>query len=156
MENQNSRLLNSFYTAFANHDAEAMAQCYHADVVFSDPAFGELKGKQAAAMWKMLIERSKGKLDISFSDIQADEKTGSANWIAKYAFSKTGRNVTNHVHAAFEFKDGLILRHKDAFNFHKWAAQALGWKGRLLGGTSFMQEKVRKQALQSLENYSRK
>ena len=35
-------------------------------------------------------------------------------------------------------RDGLIVDHVDSFDFHRWAGQALGPSGRLLGGTSFL------------------
>jgi hypothetical protein len=153
---QNQTLLNNFYTAFAQHDGQTMAACYHVDASFCDPAFGTLRGRGIGAMWQILIARSSGKLEISFSEVSADDTKGTANWTAKYVFSKTGRNVINHVKAQFEFKDGLIYRHTDDFDFHKWAKQALGWKGWLLGGTAFLKTKVRQQALRSLDHYLKK
>jgi len=41
-------LVQRFYAAFDARDAEAMAACYHPDVVFSDPVFGELRGERAS------------------------------------------------------------------------------------------------------------
>jgi ketosteroid isomerase-like protein len=40
-------LIETFYRAFAALDAEAMAACYHDEVTFEDPAFGQLQGEQA-------------------------------------------------------------------------------------------------------------
>jgi ketosteroid isomerase-like protein len=34
--------INTFYTVFAKGDAETMTSCYHKEVVFKDPSFGEL------------------------------------------------------------------------------------------------------------------
>lgn len=36
-------LIDSFYKALASRDGETMAACYHDDIVFEDPAFGQLK-----------------------------------------------------------------------------------------------------------------
>ena len=154
--NSNEQIIEEFYAAFAEGNAETMASCYHTDIVFEDPAFGKLEGKDASDMWHMLIERAKGNLEISFSDIQADEKIGSAKWIAKYHFSKTNRNVINKIKANFEFKDGLIIKHTDSFNFYEWSKQALGTTGLLLGWTSFLHKKVQHQALESLRKYQQK
>ena len=156
MENLNQTLLNKFYTAFAAHDGRTMAACYHPDATFHDPAFGSLDAKEVCAMWQMLLARSGGKLAISFNTVWADSQNGSANWTAKYVFSKTGRNVVNHIQAEFEFRDGLIYRHRDHFDFYKWARQALGWKGILLGWSDFLKNKVRQQARQSLAAYLHK
>jgi hypothetical protein len=70
-----------------------------------------------------------------------------------YIFSATGRRVINRIHAEFEFKDGKIYRHTDSFDLHKWAAQAMGFKGKLLGGTSFFRKKVQKTAREGLNRY---
>ncbi len=154
--NSNEQIIEEFYAAFASQNPETMASCYHEDIVFEDPAFGILKGKDAADMWHMLIERAKGNLEISFSDIQANDKAGSAKWVAKYHFAKTNRNVINKIKASFEFKDGLIIKHTDHFDFHEWSKQALGITGILLGWSSFLRKKVQKQALESLRKYQQK
>ncbi len=152
MINPNKALIEKFYTAFQIADAETMVSCYDDDVVFCDPVFGELKGDDAKAMWRMLCANGKG-LKIEFSDINASLKKASAHWEAWYSFSKTGRKVHNIVEAQFEFKDSKIVKHTDSFNLHKWASQALGFKGWLLGGTKFLANKTRGQANQSLQRY---
>lgn len=154
--NPNQQIIEEFYAGFANHNAETMVSCYHPDIVFHDPAFGTLRGKDASDMWHMLIEKSKGNLEIEFSDVAANETTGSAQWTAIYLFSKTNRKVVNQIHATFAFKDGLIVRHTDHFDLWKWSRQALGVTGFLLGWTGFMQGKIRQQALQSLHAYQAK
>ena len=152
----NEQIIEEFYAAFAHGNAQTMASCYHRDIVFEDPAFGRLEGTDASDMWHMLIERAQGNLQISFSDIRTNGKSGSAKWIAKYHFSKTNRNVTNKVSAYFEFQDGLIIKHTDNFNFYDWSKQALGTTGLLLGWSSFLRKKVQKQALESLRKYQQK
>lgn len=146
-------VITSFYASFAKHDYEGMAACYHDEVEFNDPVFGTLKGIQAKAMWQMLLERSKGNLKIVFSDVKASGSTGSAHWEAFYPFSKTGRNVHNIIDATFEFKDGKIIKHRDHFNLYRWARQAFGVTGTLLGFTPLFQNKVRTTAKQSLQSY---
>ena len=101
--NDNEKTLVKFYTAFANADAETMCKCYHADIQFRDPAFGLLKGNDVCEMWKMLVEKSNGKLKIEFNEIKATEYIGSAQWIATYNFSKTNRKVVNIINAQFQF-----------------------------------------------------
>lgn len=149
----NENTINKFYTAFANADVNQMCECYHPNVKFRDPAFGLLKGNDVCLMWKMLLERSNGNIKIDFSEIKADDYTGSAHWIATYNFTKTNRKVVNSIYAQFQFKDGLIIKHTDDFDIWKWAKQALGLKGLLLGWTGFMQKRIQQQALSSLKNY---
>ena len=131
-----------------------MAACYADDVLFSDPAFGTLQGDDAKNMWRMLIRNAKDNLKITVTDIEAGEMTGSANWIAEYNFSKTGRPVVNRIHARFEFRDGKIIRHIDDFDLWKWSRQALGWTGILLGWSPWMKMKIQKSTHRSLQEYS--
>ena len=49
-----------------------------------------------------------------------------------------------------KLKDGKIIEHSDAFKLSKWAAQALGFKGELLGWTGFMKRKIQKNARMNL------
>jgi ketosteroid isomerase-like protein len=150
----NAALIERFYASFAARDAAGMQACYHPEIVFSDPAFGELREAQPGAMWAMLCERGKD-LRVTASDIHADDERGRAHWDARYTFSKTKRPVVNHIDAEFVFRDGLIVRHTDTFNFWAWARQALGPAGLLLGWTPMLQKKVRDTARAGLATYMR-
>ncbi len=154
--NPNEALITKFYSAFANANAEEMVKCYHQNICFQDPAFGILKEKEVASMWKMLLERVNGNIKIEFSNIIANETNGQAKWIATYTFSQTNRAVVNKIDATFEFKDGLIIKHTDSFDLYQWTKQALGFKGLLLGWTNFMKSKIQKKAKKSLEIYIQK
>lgn len=148
----NAQLIEKFYTAFQSRDADGMCACYHPDVTFTDPAFGTLRGAQAASMWRMLCGRGKD-LRVTFNNVQADETHGSAHWEARYTFGKNRRSVYNIIEAEFVFKDGLILQHTDHFNFWRWSRMALGVTGMLLGWTPIIQSAVRKNALGGLEKF---
>ena len=146
----NEALLRRFYESFARLDGEAMAACYAPDVRFSDPVFPDLQGDRAGAMWKMLTGRAKD-LKVEASGFRADDRTGEAHWEAWYSFSATGRKVHNIIDARFEFRDGLIVRHDDTFDFWRWSRQALGVPGVLLGWSPMLRNKVRAQAAKGLD-----
>ena len=146
MIHPHAELITRFYTAFAARDVEAMVACYHPDCMFMDPVFGRLNHGEVCAMWRMLVERAKD-LAITFEKVEADEGSGSAHWEATYTFSKTGRPVHNKIDAQFGFLDGLILAHRDRFNFYAWTRQALGIPGVL----PLIQNKVRREARRSLD-----
>ncbi|MCB0705476.1 MAG: nuclear transport factor 2 family protein [Saprospiraceae bacterium] len=152
----NTALIQTFYEAFQKGDAETMASCYHPDVVFNDPAFRNLRGKEAGDMWRMLISRAKGNLEISFSDITADATSGSAKWEAVYPFGPKKRKVHNRIQASFRFQDGKIIEHRDQFPFWKWASMALGPIGSLLGWSPFLKSKVRAQSAKLLSQFRNK
>ncbi|MCA0133449.1 nuclear transport factor 2 family protein [Winogradskyella alexanderae] len=146
--------IEKFYNAFSNLDAVKMTDSYHDDITFTDPAFGVLKGQRAKAMWHMLCDSQKEKdFRIIYSDVSAKNNLGNAYWEAFYTFSKTGRKVHNKIEASFEFKDGLIINHTDVFSLHKWAKQALGFKGFVLGRTKYFQNKLKAQTNSLLDRY---
>jgi ketosteroid isomerase-like protein len=149
-----AQLISDFYSAFQRLDGEAMAACYHPEAEFSDPVFPGLRHAEVTSMWRMFCERAK-ELEISFSAVQGDDRTGRAHWDARYPFSATGRKVLNRIDAEFEFRDGKIFRHTDRFDFWRWSSQALGPVGMLLGWTPFVRNKVRSQARANLEKFMR-
>lgn len=153
-QTQQSALIHTFYSSFAQRDYKTMAECYHADAHFKDEVF-ELNGSEIAAMWHMLCARGKD-LQIEYDQVEVSANTGSANWIATYTFSQTGRKVRNEIAASFIFKDGLIINHQDDFDFWRWSTQALGFIGLILGWSGLLQQKVQAQARQSLDAFIRK
>lgn len=146
-------LIRRFYEAFARHDGDAMVACYHPQVEFYDPVFGLLKGREAGAMWQMLLAAGGEQLKVKASNISAHQGKGQADWQAWYTFSATGLPVHNLIHAEFEFKDGLIYRHRDHFDFYRWSSMALGPMGSLLGATPLVQGTIQKRARESLDAY---
>jgi ketosteroid isomerase-like protein len=145
-------LVREFYARFAARDAEGMARCYHPDIFFSDPVFPSLRGAEAGDMWRMLLSRA-ADLAVTLDAAAASEVGGTARWTARYTFTRTGRPVVNHIAAMFAFRDGLIVRHYDNFSFWRWASQALGPAGKLLGWFAPLKWKVRRDAATSLERF---
>jgi ketosteroid isomerase-like protein len=149
----NSDVIRKFYTAFARNEPGKMIILYDENVRFSDPVFGELRGGNVAKMWRMLLEKGSGNIKITTNNIKADAEKGSADWTAEYVFSKTGRKVINKIHAEFEFKNGKIICHVDNFDVWKWARQALGLSGYLLGWSPLLKRKIRANAHHALHDY---
>ncbi|MFL5807983.1 MAG: nuclear transport factor 2 family protein [Flavisolibacter sp.] len=148
----NRTTIEYFYTAFANGDAERMAGCYHGEIEFTDPAFGTLRGADVKMMWRMLTSRN-ADIRITHDNVHANGNSGSADWQAEYTFTPTGRKVINKISSQFLFQDGKIIKQKDSFDIWKWSRQAFGWKGILLGWTSFMKKKIQTQANRSLSSF---
>lgn len=148
----NEQLIQQFYKALQNKDYKAMQACYADNASFNDAVFKNLNAKQVRAMWEMFCLNGKG-MTVEFSNISANETKGSAEWIASYIFSKTGNKVVNKISARFTFEDGKIVNHTDTFNFYKWAKQALGLGGLLLGWTPIVKAKVQKIGMKSLNEF---
>ena len=146
------QLIERFYEAFDRNDGEAMAACYAPDARFSDPVFTDLRGAEPGAMWRMLTARATD-LRVELHERSASGGHGSAHWIAHYTYGETGRHVVNDIRASFRFADGLIAEHRDEFSFHRWARQALGPPGLLLGWTPLLRAAVRRRARAALDEF---
>ena len=148
----NTNLITSFYDAFERRDHAGMNACYHEDIHFSDPVFTDLHGDEVRAMWHMLCRRGAG-LDVIFGHVHAEDGTGGAHWEARYTLKKGGPQIHNVVEATFEFRDGLIVRHRDDFDLYAWTRMAFGPTGTLLGWSSPFQNKVRETAMGGLRKF---
>ena len=148
--NSNIQLVEKFYTAFQQLDATAMNSCYSDDIVFFDPVFGLLRGPEATSMWEMLCKNANN-FSLTYGNIIAlDEEYCTCDWIARYTFSKTGRQVINKVKANMRFAEGKIIEHSDGFSVHQWSRQAFGITGVLLGWNSIFQNKIKNTAKKNL------
>jgi len=157
MPHPNAELVARFYTAFAALDDAVMAECYAADVSFQDEVFALRGREEVSGMWRMLCSatRATGRdaWSLSFDGVEADDRQGRAHWQAHYRFSATGRLVHNVISAEFVFRDGVIVAHRDRFDFWRWSRQALGPTGWLLGWTPLLRRKVRARAAANLRAF---
>ncbi|MFM9880329.1 MAG: nuclear transport factor 2 family protein [Burkholderiaceae bacterium] len=161
----NTNTIARLYNAFARLDAAEMAQCYAPEAQFDDPAFS-LQGREAiGGMWGMLCGATQASIQkhgpevwrLDFSGVQADSRSGRAHWEAHYRFSSTGRKVHNIIDAEFVFNaQHLITRHQDTFSFWRWARQALGVPGLLLGWSPMLRSQVRATAASNLRKFMAK
>jgi uncharacterized protein len=152
MPEDNTELIRRFYAAFGERDGDTMAALYAPDARFSDPVFQDLRGREPGAMWRMLTSRSDD-LTVELLEHEANGDRGSARWLARYTFTQTGRPVENDVRASFRFAGGLVVEHRDEFDFHRWARQALGTPGLLLGWTPLLRAAVRRRARAGLDEF---
>lgn len=150
--NPNIALIERFYRAFQSLDADAMAACYAPDVRFEDPAFGVLFGREAGDMWRMLLHRASD-FALTFDGIESLGQTASANAVARYTYSATGRPVVNEIRTRFAIRDGLIFEQTDTFDLWRWSRQALGPAGWCFGWTPPMQQAIRKKARRALADF---
>lgn len=151
--NTSEKVVERFYTAFQKLDYQTMQACYADTASFTDPAFGALFGSDIKAMWEMLCKNAKN-FSLTFTTpVSKDEHTVECFWVARYTFSKTGKQVENHIHAILKIQDGKISEHIDHFNFWRWSRQALGTSGLLLGWSGFLHRKVTAAARLGLERF---
>jgi len=149
----NKALIARFYAAFAARDESSMAAAYAPGARFEDPVFCRLTGIQAGAMWRMLTSRPGSDLQIELPEHDAQDATGTAHWIARYTFARTGKHVINDIHSHFRFENGLVIEQVDHFSFWRWSRQAFGPVGLLAGWTPFLRNAVRRKASADLASF---
>lgn len=151
--NQNENTIQRFFHSFAGGDYRGMQACLHPKVEFSDIGF-KLSGKEVGAMWHMICEKG---TQIMFRNVKADDTHGTAHWECHYDFQKEEgakpHSVHNIIEAKFRFEDGLIRKHDDDCDFERWARQALGLTGIVLGETEFLHNKVRTSARDKIDKF---
>jgi hypothetical protein len=135
--------LTRFYDAFARRDGAAMAAMYAPTATFEDPVF-ELCGADIGKMWINLAKNAK-EFSLSYTVAQAGNDKGVVEWTARYLFAGR-RPVTNVILSEIEFQNGLIVSHRDLFDFPRWARQALGLPGALFGRFEWFRRSVSKKA----------
>lgn len=146
-------LVERFYAAFDRRDHRAMAASYGPTAQFSDPVFQDLTGPRIGTMWRMLCERATD-LRVACGPVRMEGDIARVDWQAWYTYSVTGRRVHNRIAASLSLEQGLIHRHDDVFDLYRWARQALGLKGLVLGWTPPVQRAIRRQASRSLDAFA--
>jgi hypothetical protein len=150
---KNQELVQRFFHCFAGGDYRGMQACLHENIEFSDIGF-ELRGKEVGAMWHMICAKG---TQIMFRNITADDSRGAAHWECHYDFQKDEGDKPHPVHniieAQFRFEDGLIRQHQDSCDFERWARQALGLVGVVLGETEYLHKQVRAAARGKIDRF---
>jgi hypothetical protein len=139
-------VLTAFYDALSRRDGGTMASLYAPNAFFDDEVFS-LSGDEIGKMWRNLMTRAKT-LKISYKITQVKIDKGTVELTARYDYE--GRPVVNEIRSEIELKDGKIIKQRDKFDFPRWAGQAFGWKGKLLGGFGFFRRKVSLEAAKKL------
>ena len=128
----NARLIEKLYSSLRDDKPDAAAACYAGDAHFEDIAFW-LNGRDyILQMWRLVCSQ---KVRVSFDSVVADDQHGGANWVAKYTITETRRKVTNPTTAHFDFRDGLIVNHRDQCDAMAWATQAFPFPLNLAFGS---------------------
>lgn len=151
----NIDLLHQFYGSFSKANAEGMNACYHENIIFKDPANGELHGERAKAMWSMLLSRNKN-IRIDYEILEVAANSACVEWQANYEYGPEKRKIHNNVLAYFKFEDGKIIKHRDRFSLWNWSKQALGITGQILGWTGYLKNKIQNRTNKLLNEYMQK
>ena len=144
-----------FYEAFMVRDHYTMGLLYAENATFSDPVFPLLNARGARMMWAMLLTRAED-LGIEVNVLEDSPTRARVDWTAHYTFGATGRRVVNRIETEMAISNGRIVRQVDRFSLWRWARQALGAQGLLLGWTPMVQNRIRKQAARSLGEFARR
>lgn len=139
-----------FFDAFAVGDWHAMGRLYAPQARFSDPLFPQLDAEQVRALWQMLLTQAQG-FRLSYRIDAESDHAARVLWVAHYLYGR--RPVVNRVVSEMQLGAGCILVQNDHFNLWRWARQALGLTGWLLGGTPLLRRRLRREAAVRLQAF---
>lgn len=129
-----AEVVGEFYRAFEKADLQTMQRLYAPDVKFKDEIFGYDDRAGTMNMWKKILSDPRTKISFTLGPSSGDTVKG--HWVADYQVF--GRKVHNEISTTLVVRDGKIVSHRDAFDFDRWAKQALP-AGRLLSLPGFEQ-----------------
>jgi len=127
-------------------------------VEFDDEAFS-LRGKQQVmGMWTMLSEATKAKgkdvWRLEHSGIQPAATAARPIGERALPLQRHRPHGAQHHRCRVQLNDqGLVVKHRDSFNFWHWSSQALGTPGLLLGWSPMLRNKVRTTAAGNLTKF---
>lgn len=140
-----------------------MSSFWHPDFTFSDPAFPNLTGARAKAMFHMFItNRETSKMKVTITSPAAAVAGGpadtySASYNCDYLFGESSVPVHNEINCVIELKDGKVWKQSDDFHLGNWAKQSLGSVMRhTLGISGILGMVVRKKATERLDFWCKK
>ncbi len=136
-------VLTAFFDALGRRDGDAVAAFYAPDARFEDEIF-RLESADVPKMWTALLRGSKT-LEVSYTIARAGAGSGTVEWTARYVYPGGGP-VVNVILSEIQLAEGKIVRQSDRFDFPRWAAQALGRPGRLLGRFEWFRRAVSRKA----------
>src|SRR5690606_2493024 len=160
------QVIGVYFDAFQKLDWKTMQACYAEEAIFLDPVAGALYGEEVRAMWQMLLSGNRDiKITIKHREFDGEEVVNSegkpgyyckVQWEAEYVFPATGRKVVNKVTSNIRVEYNKIAEQFDRFGFHRWASQAFGIKGTLLGWTPAFRKNVATAFRSRLKNFIEK
>jgi hypothetical protein len=153
MNEINLGTIQRFYTAFQQLDAAGMNSCYAADIMYSDPVYGLLRGEEVHALWEMTCRDVKD-FSLRFSNITSDDdEYYTCDWQMTYLYPPTGRRVVSNGKAYMQLNNGVIAGHSDGYKYYRWCRQAYGLTGLVFGWSGFMHKRVRRAAIRRLNRF---
>lgn len=111
----------SFYKGLQGKNFKEIQAVLDPKVHFRDPAFPNLKGRDAEAMWHLITENKPLKLTYKIYKVDGDTVYGG--WVADYELF--GNKIHNVIRSKLTIKNGKITHHRDVFDLDLWAEQAL-------------------------------
>lgn len=143
-----SALLTKLYTCLDQKDYAGMSECYHPKATFHDIAFSLCGKLHIQAMWHMISETD---LRATFRILKVDGGRGVVDLTDRYTFTDTGYFIHNEIRSTFQFRDELIIEHRDVCNRFLWAIQSSGpFKGTF---AYFFPSLIRRKGKKKLEDF---
>ncbi len=152
---QNEQTIARFFKAFQQKDPIAMQACLAADIAYSNPVSGLLRGKAVWDMWEVEC-RTLQSFSLQFRESRTtDQEYYTCEWAASFIHPATKRRVVNNCKAFMRLDNGIITEHSDAFKYYRWVRQVYGLPGLVFGWSGLMHKWVNARYRKYLERSKR-
>jgi hypothetical protein len=110
----------AFYEAFIRQSHGEMEALYDSSVTFEDTLFRWHGRDDTMRMWRALLRNPASRFAYELRGVEGD--VAKIHWTADYTLN--GRPIHNEIDARLVVRNGLIVSHRDVFDWSRWARQA--------------------------------
>jgi len=142
---ENKNVITGLYNAYKERNPELMASFYTEDASFKDEIFGEVTGQEIPKVWEV-VHSTTSNFYLYFHIVNVNKNLATVNSQLSYTFKHTGRKIDISITSIFRFENGKIRHQVDEYSLWKWASQAFGVSGFLLGWNPKFKNKIRQSA----------
>lgn len=149
----NKQLLINFFTAIQNNNVDALSDCYHDELHYSDDILDDLYGDDARAMLNWFVSTREQARMLGFRILDVTDRRGRARWEIEYRSARSGRLINREIESEFQFEDGKIIYHHDYFDWGRWARRTFGPYGTHVSWAP-TRDRVRRKVRKAIDEYT--
>ena len=125
MNEKNEKLLDDNYTAWCNHDLEAIANCFADNCVYEDMAMGvNFNGIKEVCGFAQEVFKTMPDFHVAYIKRFATDSHGAGQWVITATWNGefegvdcTGKKIQFTGLSYYEFRDGKIAYAQDCWDF---------------------------------------
>lgn len=131
MQARNTQLLRDYPVLWSSHDVDGVLQLFSDDCCYEDAVLGWIhRGKPELREFAAAVFTMHPDFRLNYVSAFANDTRGAAEWVIEASFEGdfegvpvARKPVTFRGATLFEFRDGLIFRNTDFWDYADWMRQ---------------------------------